>query len=299
MGTVGSDRSFVVVHNQEISESASKHTEPDIVTPPPERAVADTGGDTDSESSLQSIDYFDATDLGPFTAFKNKIIGELANAHPRAKVALNDHHQSRKLGQICLQRIKEIYEFMVTEGEFDKIRLMQDVVASLAEQVVECTNFVEKYPYLACLWTRLDEDVLLQTEVTIQRYTDSLVAMLQGHAAPGTLTNADHALEDLDKLGGEGTGKSAIVHAVARWLKKARGWDHSSASTSPGRPPSPRTIVYDDRPRSGQLRPGTQISCGRRYTHGFRVASHGGHTVGVAEAGPETYKQNLVPILAL
>ena len=25
--------------------------------------------------------------------------------------------------------------------------------------------------------------------------------MLQGHAAPGTLTNADHALEDLDKLG--------------------------------------------------------------------------------------------------
>lgn len=62
-----------------------------------------------------------------------------------------DHHQSRKLGQICLQRIKEIYEFMVTEGEFDKIRLMQDVVASLAEQVVECTNFVEKYPYLACL----------------------------------------------------------------------------------------------------------------------------------------------------
>lgn len=58
------------------------------VTPPPERgessikliqsiarAVAETGGCTDS--SLQSIDYFDATDLQPFTAF-NRMVGELA-----------------------------------------------------------------------------------------------------------------------------------------------------------------------------------------------------------------------------
>lgn len=60
------------------------------VTPPAERgksstklipsiakAVADTGGHTNS--SLQSIDYFDATDLRPFTVFNNIIVGEMVN----------------------------------------------------------------------------------------------------------------------------------------------------------------------------------------------------------------------------
>ena len=63
------------------------------VTPPTERgesssrtipnnakAVADTGGHTDS--SLQSIDYFDATDLRPFATFNDKVVGELKHVGP-------------------------------------------------------------------------------------------------------------------------------------------------------------------------------------------------------------------------
>lgn len=43
---------------------------------------------------------------------------------------------------------------MNTEGQLGKMRLMPDVLASLSEQVVECTKFVEKYPYLARLCRR-------------------------------------------------------------------------------------------------------------------------------------------------
>ncbi|KAG8218142.1 WD40 repeat-like protein, partial [Butyriboletus roseoflavus] len=163
---------------------------------------------------------------------------------------------------------------MIKEGELDKIQLMPDVLAFLSEQVVECTKFVEKYSHLTRLWNQLDKDVLVETDATIQKYTDSLdslVAVLQGRAAQRTLTNVYHAFEDLDRLdlrfravaraseagldptktclegtrrevleevidwafggddaqrvfwlsGDEGTGKSAIVHTVARWLKEA------------------------------------------------------------------------------
>ncbi|KAI9460067.1 WD40-repeat-containing domain protein [Boletus coccyginus] len=318
MGPVGSNRSFVVVNNQERSGSTSRHGEQDTVvqvTPPTERgesssksisynakAVADTGGHTDS--SLQSIDYFDVTDLRPFAAFNDKIIGVLANCHPRVKVAfsglswasqacltfqsmllsshspckqtiVNQDSRDRSVYKL-LWKIKEIYEFMITEGELNKIRLMPDVLASLSEQVVECTKFMEKYSYLARLWTRLDKDVLLETDAITKRYTDSLdslVTLFRGHATSGALTNVYHVLEDLHgpgqnlhfnaitrtagagldptKIclegtrtevlaeiidwvcsgddpqrvfwlsGAEGTGKSAIVHTVARWLKEA------------------------------------------------------------------------------
>jgi hypothetical protein len=40
---------------------------------------------------------------------------------------------------------------MIAEGELDKIRLLPDALASLSEQVVECTKFVEKYSYFARL----------------------------------------------------------------------------------------------------------------------------------------------------
>ena len=97
---------------------------------------------------------------------------------------------------------------------------MQDVLASLSEQIVECTKFVEKFSYLSrlckptilslflvltCLiGKRLDKDVLLETDATIQKYSESLdllVAVLQDRTAQGTLTNVYHVLEDLDRLG--------------------------------------------------------------------------------------------------
>ena len=93
---------------QENSASASKHGERDIVvqvTPPPERgesstklipsiakAMADTEGHTNS--SLQSINYFDATDLRPFTVFNNKIVGELVNVSVASTIqCCSDRHR--------------------------------------------------------------------------------------------------------------------------------------------------------------------------------------------------------------
>ena len=63
---------------------------------------------------------------------------------------INQEGRDRSVYKL-LWKIREIYELMITEGELDKIRLMPDVLASLSEQVVECTKFVEKHSYLARL----------------------------------------------------------------------------------------------------------------------------------------------------
>jgi len=70
---------------------------------------------------------------------------------------INQESRDRSVYKL-LWKIREIYEFMIAEGELDKIRLMPDVLASLSEQVVECTKFLKKYSYLA----RLCRAIILQ-----------------------------------------------------------------------------------------------------------------------------------------
>ncbi|KAG2350104.1 hypothetical protein BDR05DRAFT_986385 [Suillus weaverae] len=105
------------------------------------------------QSVPDTIDKFTAC-LKPLKAF-NSVANEIANVHPYAKVALSiftcaskmilDQADRDDAVSSLLSKISEVYTFIAEEEELTKIKSMLAIYGKIAQQTLECADFISHY----------------------------------------------------------------------------------------------------------------------------------------------------------
>ncbi|KAG2100142.1 uncharacterized protein F5147DRAFT_813275, partial [Suillus discolor] len=116
--------------------------------------VQDTSSAINNLPSVSdAIDTFSAL-LRPLKAF-NFIVNEIANVHPYAKAALSIFTCASKMildqanrdvaVSSLLSKISEVYVFITEEEELAKIQSMLAIYGKIAQQTLECADFISHY----------------------------------------------------------------------------------------------------------------------------------------------------------
>ncbi|KIK33561.1 hypothetical protein CY34DRAFT_35281, partial [Suillus luteus UH-Slu-Lm8-n1] len=154
-------------------------------------------------SVSDTVDTF-STLLTPLKAF-NTIVNEIANVHPYAKVALSiftcaskmilDQADRDDAVSRLLSKISEVFTFITEEKELMKIQSMLATYGKIAQQTLECADFIRHYAETKSVWIRLGKHVFDETDATIQSYNDVLDSLMQQFrdlAARDTVVIAHH-----------------------------------------------------------------------------------------------------------
>ncbi|KAG1854358.1 hypothetical protein C8R48DRAFT_835826 [Suillus tomentosus] len=158
-----------------------------------------------------TIDTFSSF-LEPLKLF-NSIANSIANVHPYAKVALSIFTCASKMildqadrdvaVSSLLSKISEVYTLITEEEELAKIQSMLAIYGKIAQQTLECADFISHYSETKSAWIRLGKHVFDETDATIQSYNkvlDSLMQQFRDRAARDTGVGSAIAYAGLDKL---------------------------------------------------------------------------------------------------
>ncbi|KAG1786452.1 uncharacterized protein HD556DRAFT_1300145, partial [Suillus plorans] len=202
-------------------------------------------------SVSDTIDTFSPL-LRPLKAFSS-IANEIANVHPYAKVALSIFTCASKmiLDQAdrdvavsgLLSKISEVYTFIAEEEELAKIQPMLAIYGKIAQQTLECTDFISHYSETKNAWIRLGKHVFDETDETIQSYNnvlDSLMQQFRDQAARDTVVIVHRMGEILDLAGmeyatgaGLNTSKCCLSNTRRDLLKDIQNWISSTEEGAP------------------------------------------------------------------
>ncbi|KAG2091229.1 uncharacterized protein F5147DRAFT_823336 [Suillus discolor] len=138
-------------------------------------------------SVSDTINLFSAL-LRPLKAF-DSIANEIANVHPYAKVALSIFTCASKMildqadrdvaVSSLLSKISEVYTFITEGEELAKIQSMLAIYGKIAQQMLECADFISHYSEMKSAWIRLGKHVFGEMDATIQSYSNVLDSLMQ------------------------------------------------------------------------------------------------------------------------
>ncbi|KAL4073021.1 WD40-repeat-containing domain protein [Scleroderma yunnanense] len=152
--------------------------------------VADTitGGYTTSNNVINQINSFNAAYLQPLQKFQS-VVQSISNTHPYAKLALGvlDIAAQLILRQVeidksvagLLDKINQVYEFMLQDKMLAKIGSTKDTLLQIAQAVQESTQFIVNYSKTKHFWARLGKNIFSETRGVVTRYSDTLDGLMQ------------------------------------------------------------------------------------------------------------------------
>ncbi|KAG2338716.1 hypothetical protein BDR05DRAFT_1041822 [Suillus weaverae] len=142
----------------------------------------------DAPADLDAAYTFQDTCLKPLRIF-DSVIGELANLHPYAKMALGVLSYAAKmiLAQAdrdtallkLLEKLGEIYGFITQDEILGQISSMRAILGKISQQTHECAHFITNYSKTSNFWIRLGKNVFSETTDTIQQYSDVFDGLMQ------------------------------------------------------------------------------------------------------------------------
>ncbi|KAG2337953.1 WD40 repeat-like protein [Suillus weaverae] len=203
------------------------------------------------QSVSDTINSFSAF-LRPLKAF-NSVANEIANVHPYAKVALSIFTCASKMildqadrdvaVSSLLSKISEVYTFITEEEQLPKIPSMLAICGKIAQQTLECADFISHYSETKSAWIRLGKHVFDETDATIQNYNnvlDSLMQQFRDRAARDTVVIVHNMAESLDLIGmeyatgaGLNTSKCCLPNTRQDLLKDIQNWISSTEEGAP------------------------------------------------------------------
>ncbi|KAG2127054.1 hypothetical protein BD769DRAFT_1668187 [Suillus cothurnatus] len=126
----------------------------------------------------KSVNTF-STLLRPLKVF-NTVANKIANVHLYAKVALNIFTCTSKmiLNQAdhddtvssLLSKISEVYAFIMEKEEMTKIESMLTIYGKIAQQTLECADFISHYSEMKSTCMRLGKHIFNQTDSLSARW---------------------------------------------------------------------------------------------------------------------------------
>ncbi|KAG2064689.1 WD40 repeat-like protein [Suillus decipiens] len=201
----------------------------------------------DIPSVSGAIDTFSVF-LKSLKAF-NTVANEIANIHPYAKAALSiftcasTRNSTFALRLTKLYRLSEVYTFITEDEELTKIQSMVAVYEKIAQQTLECADFISHYSETKSAWMRLGKHVFDETDATIRSYNnvlDSLMQQFRDKAARDTVVIVHHIADSLDLFGMEcatGAGlnpsKCCLPDTRQDLLKDIQNWIRSTEAGTP------------------------------------------------------------------
>ncbi|KIK38627.1 hypothetical protein CY34DRAFT_14919 [Suillus luteus UH-Slu-Lm8-n1] len=142
----------------------------------------------DAQADLDAADGFQDTYLKPLRIF-DSVIGEIANVHPYAKMALGVLSCAAKiiLAQAnrdaallkLLEKLSEVYVFITQDEMLGKISSMRDIIGKISQQTRECARFISNYSETCNFWKRIGKNAFSETTDTIQKYSDVFDRLMQ------------------------------------------------------------------------------------------------------------------------
>ncbi|KAG1800887.1 uncharacterized protein HD556DRAFT_967441 [Suillus plorans] len=216
--------------------------------------LQDTSSATNNLPSVSdTVDTFSVL-LKPLKAF-NSIANAIADVHPYAKVALSIFTCASKMildqadrdvaVSLLLSKISEVYTFITEEEELAKIQSMLAIYGKIAQQTLECADFISHYSETKSAWIRLGKHVFDETDATIQNYSSVLGSLMQqfrDRAARDTVVIVHRMgmTESLDLVGmeyamgaGLNTSKCCLPNTRQDLLKDIQNWISSTEEGAP------------------------------------------------------------------
>ncbi|KAG2335671.1 hypothetical protein BDR05DRAFT_1006571 [Suillus weaverae] len=142
----------------------------------------------DAPADLDAAYNFQDTYLKPLRIF-DSVIGEIADVHPYAKMALGVLSCAAKmiLAQTdrdaavlkLLEKLCQVYGFMTQDQILGQISSMRIILGQISQQTLECAQFIKSYSETKNFWKRLGKNVISETNDTIQQYSDVLDMLMQ------------------------------------------------------------------------------------------------------------------------
>jgi WD40 repeat protein len=149
-----------------------------------------------------------------------------------------DHADSDDAVSSLLSKISEVYTFITEEEELSKVQSMLATYGKIAQQTLECADFITHYSETKSAWIKLGKHVLNETEAAIQSYCDVLDSLMQqfrDQAPRGTDVIAHHMAGSLDLVGmeyasgaGLNTSKCCLPNTRQDLLNDIQNWISST-----------------------------------------------------------------------
>ncbi|KAG1848541.1 hypothetical protein DFJ58DRAFT_467239 [Suillus subalutaceus] len=181
------------------------------------------------------------------------VIGEIADVHPHAKIALGMLSCAAKviLAQAdrdtavlkLLDKLCEVYNFILQDELRSKISSMCTILGKISQQTRECARFIQNYSETKEFWGRLGKNVVSETEDTIQKYNDVFDRLMQNfrdQVAHDVAIHVHRTREILDLSGmiyAEGAGldtrKQCLEGTRTEILSQITEWVNSTEDNVP------------------------------------------------------------------
>jgi len=203
----------------------------------------------DAQEDLDAVDSLQDRYLEFLRVF-DAVIGEVANVHPYAKMALGvlscaakiilaqAYHDTAVLK--LLDKLSEVYSFIAQHEMRGKISSMRAILGNISQQARECARFIKNYSETKKIWSRLGKNVLWETEDTIQKYNDVFDRLMQNFRDQVTHDVAIHVhrMEEILDFSGmtyaEGAGpdtrkqclqgtRTEILSEITEWVNSTGG----------------------------------------------------------------------------
>ncbi|KAG2141151.1 uncharacterized protein EDB93DRAFT_639803 [Suillus bovinus] len=167
------------------AQDATKHMHS---LPGPAITVASAG--QNAQADLDTAGKFEDTYLKPLKIF-DTVIGEIANVHPYAKMALGVLSCAAKivLAQVdrdkavlkLVNKLCQVYSFITQDKDrmLGQIPSMRIILGQISQQTLECAQFIQNYSETKNFWKRLTQNVASETKDTIEQYSNVLDTLMQ------------------------------------------------------------------------------------------------------------------------
>ncbi|KAG2361228.1 hypothetical protein BDR07DRAFT_76617 [Suillus spraguei] len=211
------------------------------------RVTSGVSAAQNAPADLEDACNLEETYLKPLKIF-DSVIGKLADVHPYAKVVLGLLSSASKIvlaqsdrdqGILqLLQKLGQVYEFMMQEKTLRGIPSMQGIVGRIVQQTLECSQFIKDYSSTKNFWQRLGKNVISEAENTTQQYISVLDALMQSFRDQVTLDVeifVHRTGETLDLSGmvyaegaGLDTGKQCLPGTRTEIISEITDWVNST-----------------------------------------------------------------------
>ncbi|KIK32150.1 hypothetical protein CY34DRAFT_19251, partial [Suillus luteus UH-Slu-Lm8-n1] len=208
-------------------------------------AITVTSVGKDAQADLDAADGFQDTYLQPLRIF-DAVIGEIANVHPYAKMALGVLSCTAKiiLAQTdrdaavlqLLEKLCEVYNFVTQNEKLSQIESMSAILGKISQQTRECAHFIQNYSETKNFWKRLGKNIVSETTDTIQKYSDVFDRLMQNfrdqvaHDVAIHIHRTDEILDLIGMTYADGAGldtrkqclqgtRTEILSEITEWIK--------------------------------------------------------------------------------
>ncbi|KIK32142.1 hypothetical protein CY34DRAFT_19261 [Suillus luteus UH-Slu-Lm8-n1] len=208
-------------------------------------AITVTSVGKDAQADLDAADGFQDTYLKPLRIF-DAVIGEIANVHPYAKMALGVLSCTAKiiLAQTdrdaavlqLLEKLCEVYNFVTQNEKLSQIESMSAILGKISQQTRECAHFIQNYSETKNFWKRLGKNIVSETTDTIQKYSDVFDRLMQNfrdqvaHDVAIHIHRTDEILDLIGMTYADGAGldtrkqclqgtRTEILSEITEWIK--------------------------------------------------------------------------------